>query len=309
MQQFRLSLFSYHSLSFFALFFSLYLFVYQAESSPTSSAPQYLISYPSNGYKYPLSASFDPILAQSNEYSKEGNHRAQFREDLFLYENYFYGMRNGVIVESGALDGYVYSSSYMFENFLGWLSVHIEGHKGHYASLIQKRPNAININAALSNETRLYHYLHHIKPSTVDGILEFMSLESIQQFHSRYWTNRHDSVKAKRFLDDVYGITFSSILRNLSIPHVDLWILDVEGAELAVFRGTFPLPIEIDVIMFESTRLDLKTTTTDETVKLVESNGYKCKNERNNEICLRHGFHPSRKIIVLNRPDRGRRLR
>jgi hypothetical protein len=34
---------------------------------------------------------------------------------------------------------------------------------GHYDKLIVNRPHAININAALSNETETYHYLHHMK--------------------------------------------------------------------------------------------------------------------------------------------------
>lgn len=45
------------------------------------------------------------------------------------------------------------------------------------------RPNAININAALSNETKMYHYLHRMKPSAVDGILEFMEEKFIKKCH------------------------------------------------------------------------------------------------------------------------------
>lgn len=87
-------------------------------------------------------------------------------------------------------------------------SIHfLEGHVGHYDKLIVNRPNAININAALSNETNTYHYLHHMKvriletrlmchkfviltihasimqPSPVDGILEFMEEKFIKKCH------------------------------------------------------------------------------------------------------------------------------
>lgn len=58
-----------------------------------------------------------------------------------------------------------------------------EGHVGHYEKLIVNRPNAININAALSSEAKTYHYLHHMKPSPVDGILEFMEEKFIKKCH------------------------------------------------------------------------------------------------------------------------------
>ncbi|RYH29803.1 hypothetical protein EON65_07265 [archaeon] len=51
--------------------------------------------------------------------------RAQDQEDVWLYENWFYGMKNGVIMESGALDGVLYSNSLMFESFANWTAIHV----------------------------------------------------------------------------------------------------------------------------------------------------------------------------------------
>ena len=51
--------------------------------------------------------------------------RAQDQEDVWLYENWFYGMTDGVIMESGALDGKLFSTSYMFEKFANWTSIHV----------------------------------------------------------------------------------------------------------------------------------------------------------------------------------------
>ena len=55
------------------------------------------------------------------------NGRAQFYEDSFLYNNYFYGVTNGVIVESGACEGLRFSTSFAFQKLLAWTAVHIEG--------------------------------------------------------------------------------------------------------------------------------------------------------------------------------------
>ena len=51
--------------------------------------------------------------------------RAQDQEDVWLYENWFYGMTGGVILESGALNGLLFSTSYMFETFANWTAVHV----------------------------------------------------------------------------------------------------------------------------------------------------------------------------------------
>lgn len=54
--------------------------------------------------------------------------RARRSEDIWLYENWFYGMTSGVIMESGALDGLLFSTSFMFERFANWTSIHIGKH-------------------------------------------------------------------------------------------------------------------------------------------------------------------------------------
>lgn len=72
--------------------------------------------------------------------------KAQDQEDIWLYENWFYGMKgpilvnlctsvgfllvimcyiDGLIMESGALDGKLFSTSYMFEKFANWTALHV----------------------------------------------------------------------------------------------------------------------------------------------------------------------------------------
>ena len=51
--------------------------------------------------------------------------RAQDQEDIWLYENWFYGIEEGIIMESGALNGIIFSTSYMFENFANWTAIHV----------------------------------------------------------------------------------------------------------------------------------------------------------------------------------------
>ena len=51
--------------------------------------------------------------------------RAQHGEDVWLYENAFYGKSQGLILETGALDGIKYSTSFFFESFANWTAIHI----------------------------------------------------------------------------------------------------------------------------------------------------------------------------------------
>ena len=48
---------------------------------------------------------------------------SQHDEDMWLMNNWFYGVKNGVIIESGALDGILYSNSNLFESFLNWTAI------------------------------------------------------------------------------------------------------------------------------------------------------------------------------------------
>lgn len=65
--------------------------------------------------------------------------QAQDQEDIWLYENWFYGMEKGVIMESGALNGLLFSTSYMFERFANWSALHVGNNKHlHYNIFVFK---------------------------------------------------------------------------------------------------------------------------------------------------------------------------
>jgi hypothetical protein len=86
------------------------------------------VNYPSDAFTHPLifqnyKVSFSKSLAKQTSYVDLS--RAQDREDIWIYENWFYGMEHGVILESGALDGVKYSTSHMFEKFASWRPLHI----------------------------------------------------------------------------------------------------------------------------------------------------------------------------------------
>jgi hypothetical protein len=72
-------------------------------------------------------ARYSPELVSSSEATRAWSEHsfAQDQEDVWLYENWFYGMTEGVIMESGALNGVLFSNSNLFEAFANWTAIHV----------------------------------------------------------------------------------------------------------------------------------------------------------------------------------------
>ena len=67
---------------------------------------------------------------------------AQYGEDKWLINNWFHGVKDGVILESGGMDGIMFSASHVFEAFLGWTSI-LVGKKWYY--IINNRYIVLNV--------------------------------------------------------------------------------------------------------------------------------------------------------------------
>ena len=122
----------------------------------------------------------------------------------------------------------------------------------NYFKLIRKRENSININAALCSETKLLHYTNE-GGGQVQGFVEFMSKRFIRKWHSKIYQN----MSKVEDLPTVQCVQLSRLVNELNIYHIDIWILDVEGAELSVLQGTNFNEIQINVIVMECDKTDL----------------------------------------------------
>jgi hypothetical protein len=192
-------------------------------------------------------------------------------------------MVNGTIMESGALDGNKLSTTFMFEKYFGWFPIHIEASFQHFAELKKNRPDALNIHTALCNESRLLHFLHRENGSSVDGILEFMEPKFVSRFH-KYWHRTHDP----RLLQEMQCSTVPFLMEMMHVKHIDIWVLDVEGAELSVLSvmDWDSSALEIDVILIETMRRNDRSSEADKTIEIIESRGYDCHKFMSNECCV-----------------------
>jgi FkbM family methyltransferase len=194
------------------------------------------------------------------------NYKAQDGEDRFALDLFFSGVRGGLILESGALDGVLLSTSWLFERALGWRAIHVEASASNYAHLVRNRPGALNIHAALCKEPASLHMVaqNASSPTAVGGIWEFMA----PRFREYFWPGISDVSS----LPTVACLPLAPLLALFGITHVDFWVLDVEGAELEVLRATDFSKVSFGVIVIET---DGHVPAKDrEVVELLESNGY-----------------------------------
>jgi hypothetical protein len=209
--------------------------------------------------------------------------KAQDYEDKAAHLYYFAGVRGGLMIESGALNGVQFSVSNFFVRAQGWRAIHVEGSPSSFAELTANRPESLNIHSALCSRREPLHYaLRNGKGGAASGFWEFMS-DNIKR---AYWGGGKEAE-----LVLVPCRPLGPMLAMLGITHVDLWVLDVEGAELEVLQTVDFAKVSIDVITVEQ---DGGNKAKDEAVRaLLLSKGYKLdKVLVRNDWFIREGFVP-----------------
>ncbi len=158
--------------------------------------------------------------------------RSKRGEDMHAYRRHFLGRREGFFLEMGAVDGLWASNTHMFEKALGWRGLLVEGNPQSFPRIADNRPNALAVHAAVcadTNRTVQYTWEGNGRLAT-QGVWEYMHDTFRKKWHNNGKPRKLVKVRCQR-LDD--------ILDALGIIHVDLFSLDVEGAELEVMH-TFP---------------------------------------------------------------------
>lgn len=126
-------------------------------------------------------------------------------------------VRQSVVLECGALDGKTNSVGWWFEHNLGWKAYNIEPNPQSFEFCEMSRPNATNIQAALSSESGTATLVWPKKPG-------------------------HGSIADIKFRGEtqtveVKTMTYCDFIEEYGVALIDLFILDVEGHELAVVEG------------------------------------------------------------------------
>jgi FkbM family methyltransferase len=170
---------------------------------------------------------------------------------------------------------------------MGWRAVHVEGAPNSFSRLIANRPESLNIHTALCSRSEPLHY---VNGGPVGGFWEFMS-ENIKNAY-------HPTVNVAT-LPLVTCRPLSPLLEMFGITHVDLWILDVEGAELEVLRTFDFTRVTVDIVCVE---LDEGNPSKDNAVRtLLLESGFALDQRRvRNDWFVRIGFCGVRDSHVSN---------
>lgn len=233
------------------------------------------------------------------------NRVGQHGTDIYAYETFFYNMRGGVILESGALDGKYLSMSWYFEKALGWRAINVEANPQNYADLVKNRPGSLNLNVALCGESRTLHFaVCPIPPigacldrgglTAISAIYEYM----LELDKSNWLQLRGDPNVDSMPL--VPCRPAAPLLRLFDINHINVWILDVEGAEEHVVRAFNFSEIIVDVVIAEA--LSVVPAKDAEVRRLMVERGFDfIGHNANDDVFVRRGFTPcSRAQYELN---------
>jgi FkbM family methyltransferase len=171
-------------------------------------------------------------------YSQQG-------EDKFIFEN-FLKHENGFFIELGAMDGVQYSNTLFFEKTLGWNGILIEP-TNQYNNLMKNRPNCYNFNYAIS---QLEGEVEFVGNGALGGIKAVMP-----DGHYFGWGLNNEQIYK------VPTIPISKIIDRVNnikkIDKVDLFSIDVEGAELEVLK-TYDWSIPTFLVLIEMAAYDLE---------------------------------------------------
>jgi len=211
-------------------------------------------------------------------------YRSQSREDQALFEKFYQNPLkcSGIFVEIGALDGLKFSNSFFFEHALGWRSVLLEANPQNFKALKKNRPSAINIHTAVCSGTEILFQGN----GAVGGALSTMSY----QHKDRFIDLQQDKVIS------VQCKSFSDIFLKHGIKHIDIFVLDVEGAEYEALT-TMDWAVRVDVWVIE---LDGEDPTKDANVRaLLKENRYVQADWDIRSWCI-HGKDCTRNEVFLD---------
>jgi FkbM family methyltransferase len=208
--------------------------------------------------------------------------KSQFFEENKAIAKFFRGVTHGTFLELGALDGLLYSNTMVLEHSMQWRGILIEGSPRNYAALKNNRPNQIAVNAAICGNYSQVRYLEGTRPCC-RGVVEFMPPAK-----QKYLNTANVSAR----LLSVPCAPLSAILEALDVRHINLFFLDVEGAEMSVLSTIDFRKVTFDVLCVEGGKGREQAYN-----EILSPKGYQMVNDtvkkRKNTWFVRNNFIPS----------------
>ena len=202
---------------------------------------------------YSIESTFSLIKDNFRYYSQDyGNGESPI--DKIILNNYITYWKDakrknedvkGVFLELGGYDGITYSNTKTLEDSLKFSGVLIEASPTSFEKMCQTRPKCKNHNYAISN--RDSEYISFLGDDKAVGGLKDI-LENTNQKSGRNWI---DAWNISREEINVKVKKLSDVLKDDDIKYIDIFSLDVEGAELEVLES-MDWNIPVYIIVFET---------------------------------------------------------
>lgn len=141
------------------------------------------------------------------------------------------------------------------------------------------------MHGALCSEPRLLHY-SSLGVIPVRGFVELMSQSFLKKWHGPIYNNKTSIDE----LPTVQCLPTRRLFKELNLKHIDIWILDVEGAEESVLRGTDFNEVRINAVAMECDMHDV--TKNERKTSILEANGFKCQLIERNCMCKNNNYMP-----------------
>lgn len=156
---------------------------------------------------------------------------SQFGQDRYIYETFFHGKKDGVVIEIGASDPVEGSNSLFFEN-LGWKGVLVEPNLKDAELLRGQRALPVEGSAIYDKSGEFDFLLCDGYTKVLSGILEEQNPYHLERIRSEIAQYGGSSQVIK-----VNCITFSQLLEKYEISFVDYLSIDTEGSEYSILRS------------------------------------------------------------------------
>lgn len=166
-----------------------------------------------------------------------------------LRDLFFRRKDGGFFIEAGATNGVAGSICYILEDAFKWTGINVEANKYWIEGLKKNRPKCINIHGALWDKkgTETLVLPQHRKNFRYAGGASFVMWDKERLEREKFECTEELEVET---------FTYHDMCKKHKVEHVDLFVLDVEGAELHVLDGikkSDPLP---EFFYMETNKLD-----------------------------------------------------
>jgi FkbM family methyltransferase len=175
---------------------------------------------------------------------------SQFKQDQFLYYNFFQNITNGYFVDIGAYDGIVDSNSLFFEE-LGWHGMCIEPNPEKFELLKDRRRcTCFKLAIAETNKRTSFLKIKNGGPDTLSGLIKDDDKNAESQI-IKY------KLKSKEEFDiiDVECVSFDHLVHKTKIDYLSI---DTEGNELEILNTIDFTKYDIKAITVENNDYDDK---------------------------------------------------